>query len=430
MQQTKASQSVAEGKGTPDSQLLNPWGLSVDSDGNIIVADTGDKFIKTFSTNGEFLMKKGGKGSLTFPIHCIQCGFRYLIVSDRGEHCIKVFDRNGNFVYKFEKRGKGKGDFKYAHCLSVNKSGHLMVCDSRNDRIQVFELNGKFVGKFGTNGSKLGEFYSLLSVAVLSNGRIVVSDYNYNQGRNQSCIEPLIPVITRIINISLESGIFPEKWKEAVVIPLLKKSGLDSMFKNLRPESNLAYISKLTERAVFNQTYDHLVRSGLYPQLQSAYRQYHSTETALVKVANDIHLNMNSQRVTLLVLLDLSAAFDTVYHEILLRRLTMSFGIRGKALAWFSSYLSGRSQRILFDGVTSDNFDLRFGVPQGSCLGPLLFVVYASKLFEIVQAHLPDAHCFADDTQLYLSFNPNSPTDQSEAVCTMERCISDLRKWM
>ena len=148
------------------------------SDGDIIVVDTGDKFIKIFSPNGKFLTKIGGKGSLTFPIHCIQCGFRYLIVSDRDEHCIKVFDRNGNFVYKFGNRGKGKGDFKYPHCLSVNtESGHLMVCDSRNDRIQVFELNGKF----GTNGSKLGEFNSPLSIAVLSNGRIVVSDYNYNR---------------------------------------------------------------------------------------------------------------------------------------------------------------------------------------------------------------------------------------------------------
>ena len=139
---------------------------------------------------------------------------------------------------------------------------------------------------------------------------------------------------------------------------------------------------------------------------------------------------MNSQRVTLLVLLDLSAAFDTVDHGILLRRLRTSFGIRGKALEWFSSYLLGRSQHILFDGVKSDSFDLRFGVPQGSCLGPLLFVVYASKLFEIIQAHLPDAHCFADDTQLYLSFKPDSPTEQAEAVCAMERCIGDLRKWM
>ena len=118
----------------------------------------------------------------------------------------------------------------------------------------------------------------------------------------KSCIEPLIPVITKIINISLDSGIFPVSWKEAVVIPLLKKSGLDSVFKNLRPVSNLAYISKLTEHAVFNQTYDHIVRSGLHPLLQSPYRRHHSTETALVKVANDILLNMNSQRVALLVL--------------------------------------------------------------------------------------------------------------------------------
>ena len=120
----------------------------------------------------------------------------------------------------------------------------------------------------------------------------------------------------------------------------------------------------------------------------------------MVKDAYDFLLHMNSQRVTLLVLLDLRAPFDTVDHAILLKRLTTDFGIGGRALEWFSSYLSGRSQRVLFEGATSDNFDLRFGVPKGSCLGPLLFVVYASKLFEIVQDHLPNAHCFADDTQL------------------------------
>ena len=246
----------------------------------------------------------------------------------------------------------------------------------------------------------------------------------------KSCSESLISVITNIINSSLESGIFPDCWKEAVVTPLLKKPGLVSLFKNLRPVTNLAYISKLTERAVFNQIYDHLVRSGLYPQLQSPYHRYHSTETALIEVANDILLNMSSQRVTLLVLLDLSAAFDTVDHAILLKRLTTDFGIGGKALEWFSSYLSGRSQRVLFEGATSDSFDLRFGVPQGSCLGPLLFVVYASKLFEIAKDHLPNAHCLADDTQLYFTFDPNGPTGQAMALEAMERCVNDLRKWM
>ena len=116
-------------------------------------------------------------------------------------------------------------------------------------------------------------------------------------------------------------------------------------------------------------------------QLQSAYRRHHSTETALLKVKNDILMNMENQKVTLLVLLDLSAAFDTVDHRILLDRLQFDFGISGSALNWIESYLSNRTQRIYIDGVLSSNFNLKFGVPQDSCLGPLLFSLYASKLF-------------------------------------------------
>ena len=107
---------------------------------------------------------------------------------------------------------------------------------------------------------------------------------------------------------------------------------------------------------------------------------------------------MENQKVTLLVLLDLSAAFDTVDHRILLHRLQFDFGISGSALNWIESYLSNRTQRIYIDGVLSSNFNLKFGVPQGSCLGPLLFSLYASKLFKIVESHLPNPHCYADDT--------------------------------
>ena len=155
---------------------------------------------------------------------------------------------------------------------------------------------------------------------------------------------------------SLELGVCPKDWKEAVVVPSLKKFGLDPLFTNLRPVSNLAYISKLAERSVFNQMHDHLVSSDLYPVLQSAYRRYHSTETALLKVRNDILMNKNSQRVTLLVLLDLSAAFDTVDHRTLLKRLTPCFGVRGKVLEYFSriyqdaasvSCLTGLNQIVL-----------------------------------------------------------------------------------
>ena len=158
--------------------LLNdPWGLSVDSDGNVIVVDRGDNLIKFFSSNGKFLMQTGGEGSLKSPVHCIQYD-RYLIVSDNGEHCIKVFDRKGNFQYMFGEKGKGDGEFDGPSGMAVNKSGHLMVCDECNHRVQVFEVNGKFIGKFGTKGSNLGEFQNPTSLAILANDRIAVCDFN------------------------------------------------------------------------------------------------------------------------------------------------------------------------------------------------------------------------------------------------------------
>ena len=128
--------------------------------------------------------------------------------------------------------------------------------------------------------------------------------------------------------------------------------------------SNLSFVSKLIERAAFNQIHGHLVCNNLYPVALSAYRRNHSTETALLKVMNDILLNMNKQHVTILVLLDLSAAFDTVDQSILFNRLSSKFGLNGTALAWFRSYLSGRSQRVSVRGAVSDKFDLRYGVPK------------------------------------------------------------------
>ena len=182
--------------------------------------------------------------------------------------------------------------------------------------------------------------------------------------------------------------------------------------------------------AVFQQVHNHMTTHSLYPTFQSAYRKHHSTETALLKVKNDILLNMNSQQVTLLVLLDLSAAFDTVNHTILLQRLQTKIGIRGIALDWFASYLADRSQQISIRRVLSDAFELNCGVLQGSCLGPLLFTIYTSKLFDIVDNHLPNVHCYADDTQLYLSFKPGSDVTQLAAVKAMDNCISDIRAWM
>ena len=227
------------------------------------------------------------------------------------------------------------------------------------------------------------------------------------------CTEVLLPVLMKIVNLSLESGTFADNWKCALVNLLLKKPGLDLVLNNYRPVSNLQYVSKLTERAVFNQVHDHLVANCVYPVLQSAFRPRHSRETALVRVMNDTLLAMNSQQVTLLVLLDLSAAFDTVNYEVLLKQLHTDVGIRGKALDWFESYVTGRSD-----------------VPQGSYLGPLLFVIYSSNLFKIVEKHLSTTHCLADDTQLYLSFKPGNTNSQNDAISAMNKCVHHLRNWM
>ena len=149
----------------------------------------------------------------------------------------------------------------------------------------------------------------------------------------------------------------------------------------------------------------------------------------LLKVKNDILLNMNKQHVILLVLLDLSAAFDTVDHVILLRALG-SPGIGGTVIEWYRSYLSGPGQRISVRGCTSERFNLDCGVPQGSCLGPLLFSIYTSSLLSIVQDLLPTVHGYADDNQLYVSFSPADENGWSDAIVAMESCVRVIRKWM
>ena len=146
------------------------------------------------------------------------------------------------------------------------------------------------------------------------------------------CIDKLIHVVTSLINLSLSTGNFPTQWKEALVQPLLKKPGLDVEFNNLRPVSNLKYISKLVEGAAIQQILDHLNHNSLLPPNQSAYRQFHSTETALLRVKSDLLMAMDNQKITLLLLLDLSSAFDTIDHSCLSKTLKTCFGIDGVVL--------------------------------------------------------------------------------------------------
>ena len=178
------------------------------------------------------------------------------------------------------------------------------------------------------------------------------------------------------------------------------------------------------------QILQHITSNNLFPEFQPAYRSFHSTETALMRVCNDILLHMNKQHVVLRVFLDLSAAFDTVDHDVLLHRLEHRFGILDSALSWVRSYLTNRTQRIVIGNGKSSRFDLNCGVPQGSCLGPLLFYIYTSELFTTIKQHLPTVHCYTDDSQMYLAFKPDDSIAQNNAIVAMEECLPEIRQWM
>ena len=150
----------------------------------------------------------------------------------------------------------------------------------------------------------------------------------------------VVPIITQIANASLTHGEFTSQLKTALIHPLLKNPGIDCIFRNYRPISNLPFLSKLIKGIVCNQITQYTGTTGMAEKFQSAYRAFHSTETALIKVKDDILRAIDNQRITCLILLDLSAAFDTVSHPLLLNRLKHCFGIQGTVLRWFRSYMT------------------------------------------------------------------------------------------
>jgi hypothetical protein len=241
----------------------------------------------------------------------------------------------------------------------------------------------------------------------------------------------LLPTITTIVNASLKSGIFPSVLSTASITPIIKKPSLNrNELRNYRPVSNIRYLGKLIEKAVSSQLVEYIESNNLAEPLQSAYRSGHGTETALVSVQNNILQALDQQKAVFLVLLDLSAAFDTLDFDIMLQRFRDRYGITELALDWFNSYFKHRRCHVSIDGMNSEDLDLDHGVPQGSVIGPLGFTMYVRPIGDVLRRHGVQFHMYADDIQIYLTCDPSKPGEIVNTLSKLSQCINEVQQWM
>ena len=234
----------------------------------------------------------------------------------------------------------------------------------------------------------------------------------------------LASIFAQIANKSFLNGIFPDSEKYAIVRPLIKGNKDPDCFSSYRPLYNTSYLSKFLESAALEQLVAYLNSFESFSKYQSSYRQFHSVETAITKIYNDLIINKAQGKCTLLILLDLSAAFDTVNHSLLLNDLH-NLGIGGRVLDWFRSYLLNREFSVLINDTLSDRGRMDTGVPQGSILGPVLFIIYTTQLHSILNQFNVSFHFYADDTQIYLEVE-----NLEENLDLIRNVYGLVRDWM
>lgn len=234
----------------------------------------------------------------------------------------------------------------------------------------------------------------------------------------QTLHEELSPILQVIFQKSLDSGKLPHIWKDANVSPIFKK-GDKSDPANYRPISLTCVLCKVLEHIVASNLTKHLTNSGILFELQHGFREKRSCETQLIMLVDEISKNMQMGMQTDLILLDFSKAFDKVAHEKLLSKLHY-YGIRGETLNWVKDFLDSRSQAVVLNGVKSDKIAVSSGVPQGSVLGPILFLTYINDLPDKVKSRV---RLFADDTAIYLAIS-----SEGESI-TLQNDLHNLEVW-
>ena len=230
----------------------------------------------------------------------------------------------------------------------------------------------------------------------------------------------LAPQVTHMLNLSIATSIFPDAWKQALVIPI-PKSGNLTQVQNYRPISLLPLPGKLLEKLVHKQFENYLETNSLLSNCQHGFRKNHSTIHTVEQLTNYIEKKMNVGLPTLATFVDFRKAFDCVQHPTLLEKLS-SFGVEGGAIEWFKSYLTGRKQRVLANNVYSSFQTVTQGVPQGSVLGPLFYILYTNDITNIIKNC--NVAMYADDTVIYTA-NHNFENSMRKMRCD----VNALSSW-
>ena len=244
-------------------------------------------------------------------------------------------------------------------------------------------------------GTTVATFYSFEKVSQLKVKECILNSAHKSRELDPipsklliECLDSILLPLTDLFRSSLATGIFPQCIKSALVTPILKKRCLDhNHLNNYRPVSNICFIAKIQEKPVLSQVSSYLNSHNPYNTCQSAYRPDHSTETAPLKVVNDLFLSLNKGIISVLALFDFSSAFDTIDHPILANRLHTDFKFTDAVLQWFSSYLTDRTHYVSLSNHCSDFAPVHTGVSQGSVLGPMLFTMYVKPLSANIDSH-------------------------------------------
>lgn len=307
---------------------------------------------------------------------------------------------------------KALKDFKIQHSKATQIPTEL----SKPDEVNCFfasvfntsdiecsnKINYYQTNRFNNNCMFQLRLTDLNTVSNIVNG--IKSNVSGIDGVSTHMIKLCFPVIgiyiLHIINCCLEQGYFPESWKQSLIVPLPKTPNPVD-YSDLRPISLLPILSKILEKVIYQQLNEYLNEKNLLPVYQSGFRKGYSTTTALSCLCDDIITASDKGQATVLALVDFSKAFDTLNHKLLISKCKY-FGFDTLALRWLDCYLTGRCQLVKIGSAVSESKSITSGVPQGSVLGPLLFLIYTLDLSNtITQCKI---QCFADDTQIYYSF--------------------------